>query len=567
MFWPLTAALLTCLAAVQVLSIRGESQTWDEHFELASGYSYLKTGDYRINTEQPPLAKIIQALPLLFMQASVPLNDPSWEQRDPVRFGAKFLYHNRIPADTMLFAGRLMSILMTSCLALAVAVWTRWRFGAGVALFALLLLTFDPTVIAHGRYIKQDVPVTLFAFLSCVAWGRSLILVGVFFGLALAAKFSAVFLLPVYALLYLVNRRQQGKRFSPLLFAKSMTAVGIIACLIVLVVYLPHIGMLKPVFRADRQAHPNAPMLRDINKGTMVGATLAWIGARLGLQAHPALTGFNEFVEHASQGHQSYLLGAISGKGFWYYFPVAFAVKTPTATLLALLLSAWLAIRNLRVRLRQRTATLKNEGMMAREPSTNFDWYVLCIPIVIYAGVSLASNVDIGIRHLLPIYPFLFIAMSSVLIRSVWKFKRPTLAALAILLIVESASIYPHYPAFFNTVSGGPRNGPRYLLDSNIDWGQDAKNLKAWMVAHNIPAVCGCYFGNADLGYYKIEMQDLPSTWETEQRAKLNCVAAVSVTPLYGLYVPKGSYAWLREREPMERIGYSIYLYDLRKGR
>ncbi len=188
MFWPLTAALLTCLAAVQVLSIRGESQTWDEHFELASGYSYLKTGDYRINTEQPPLAKIIQALPLLFMQASVPLSDPSWEQRDPVRFGAKFLNHNRIPADTMLFAGRLMSILMTSCLALAVAVWTRWRFGAGVALFALLLLTLDPTVIAHGRYIKQDVPVTLFAFLSCVAWGRSLILVGVFFGLALGLR-------------------------------------------------------------------------------------------------------------------------------------------------------------------------------------------------------------------------------------------------------------------------------------------------------------------------------------------------------------------------------------------
>lgn len=555
LFWPLTIALVTFLAGAQVLSVRHESQAWDEHLELASGYTYLKTGEYRLIVEHPPLSRIIQALPLLFLGASLPASDPSLQKKDPLAFSSEFLYHNRVPADTMLFAARLMSILMTVCLGLAMAVWTRMRFGPGIALFALLLYCFDPTVIANGRYIKHDIPVALFVLLACAAWGAflcenrivPLVLAGVFAGLAVVTKFVALFLLPVYILLYLIRRWQQREGLSASHFIGSFAVVGAITFLIVVVTYAPQIGMVKPIFRGERLEHGRVKMLRDINQSGLVAKAFAWTGGRLGFQAHPFLEGLAVFARHAGSGQEGYLLGTISKTGWWYYFPVAFAVKTPTATLLALLAAIMLAWGRLRLR------------------AIAFDWYVLLIPIAIYVGASMATKVDIGIRHLLPIYPLLFIAISAAVVGSEWKYKYVAVAVLSAGLIIESVSIYPHYLAFFNVVAGGPRQGPRYLLDSNIDWGQDAKNLKDYMVAHRIPRICSCYFGNADLSYYGIEQDEVPATWEAAERAKVDCVAAVSVTPLYDLYVEPGRFVWLRSRKPTDMVGYSIYIYDLRK--
>src|SRR6266566_7640650 len=204
--------MLACLAATQALSVRQESQTWDEDLEIASGYSYLKTGEYRIIVEHPPLARVLQALPLVFLDAGDPASYPTWQKGDYDQFSRDFLYRNRLPADTILFAARSMAILTTLCLGLAIALWTRSRFGSAAALFALLLFSFDPTVIANGRYTKHDIPVTLFAFLACAAWGAflrdrrisRLVWAGLCFGLALVTKFSALFLVPVFVLLYII---------------------------------------------------------------------------------------------------------------------------------------------------------------------------------------------------------------------------------------------------------------------------------------------------------------------------------------------------------------------------
>src|SRR5262245_42882076 len=122
-FWRVAGLLIAIMGAVQVLSIRQETQTWDEGFDLAAGYSYLKTGDYRINTEHPPLGKYINALPLLLLNPKLPIDHWSWRDRKPVDFGIEFLYHNRIDADTLMFTGRLMTILLTLSLAAALAWW------------------------------------------------------------------------------------------------------------------------------------------------------------------------------------------------------------------------------------------------------------------------------------------------------------------------------------------------------------------------------------------------------------------------------------------------------------
>src|SRR5713226_9420209 len=174
-FWPVALLLLGIMGVTQVLSVREEAQTFDEGFDLAAGYSYWKTGEFRINTEHPPAGKWIDAAPLLFFKPKLPIEHPSWKQRDNAAFGREFLYHNTVPADTMLFAGRMMSVAATLSFGLVLALWTKREFGALAAALALLFFSFDPNVIAHGRYITSDIFVTVFSFLSCISWARFLV--------------------------------------------------------------------------------------------------------------------------------------------------------------------------------------------------------------------------------------------------------------------------------------------------------------------------------------------------------------------------------------------------------
>ncbi len=483
------AVLLGLMTVVQVLSIRQEAQTWDEGTHLAAGLSYWKTGDYRMNSEHPPLAKLLCAIPLLFMNVSLPFEYPAWEQRNEVDFGAYFLYTNRLSADQMLFPARCVTILLTLCLGIAVAFWTRRHFGDAAALFAVALVAFDPNLIAHGRYVTTDLAVTLFSFLACIAWVRALeqktalafVVAGVALGLALGSKFSALFLIPVFVFLGFLRRPA---------WKGALIAAAAAAAMIV-VLYGP------------------------------AGPWLYWRGLR-------------DVLAHNGEGHEAYLLGQISQKGWWYYFPVAFLVKTPTATL-ALCAASVFYVRRV-------TA-------------------VLAAPLIVYAALTLGSSLDIGFRHLLPILPFLYVVMGV----GAARMPRWLSIGLVALLVVESLSVYPNYLAFFNRVSGGPGNGPRYLLDSNIDWGQDTKKLKAWLDSRGVHRICNVYFGEAFPVHYGVETAPLPGNDDVEARQSLDCFAAASVTPLYGLYVENDRYSWLRKLSPVAKIGYSMYVYDLRK--
>jgi hypothetical protein len=161
------------------------------------------------------------------------------------------------------------------------------------------------------------------------------------------------------------------------------------------------------------------------------------------------------------------------------------------------------------------------------------------------------------------VYPFLFVALAAALARRNWG--KRALAALVLVLMVESLAIWPHYLAFFNGFVGGPDKGPEYLVDSNLDWGQELSDLKQYVVAHQIKRLCVCYFGHARMDYYKLDYLYLPRTDQTDERAKVDCVAAVSATQLMGAYVGEDTFRWLRARKPMAKVGYSIYLYDLRR--
>jgi hypothetical protein len=537
------SGLLATLAVVQTLSIRGESQTFDEAFEIASGYSYLKTGDYRISLEQPPLGRMLSALPLLFLNLSVPVD----LEASDVDFGREFLYQNRAPADTILFWARTTTILTTLCLGLALALWTRAEFGSLAALFALVLFSFDPSIIAYGRYAKDDMLVTLLSFLTCLAWAdylrrgkrRSLWLTGALFGLAVSTKFSASFLLLVFIILAIVHARQKSADLRQ--SARAILLVCALGFVVTLGVYAPETKLLLPAGQAARRADPSIRMLRDVvDARTTTGRIMRYAGNRFGIRAHPLFVGVNLVAYHNFTGHPAYLLGMTSDSGWWYYFPVVFAVKTPVATLLILALSIAAALW--------------------RRKTPAFPHLVALVPIAVYVGISMLVHINIGLRHILPVYPFLFALLGATMAQ--W---RPRYALVAcVLLMAESLAVYPNYLAFFNVAVGGAANGPRYLLDSNIDWGQDLIKMKSWMDARGVKEICHLYFGSADQTYYGIEGPGIPAT--RDHRAEADCFAAISVTPLYGDYVKPGEYAWLRELQPVARIGYSIYVYDLRKS-
>ncbi|MGC9969809.1 MAG: phospholipid carrier-dependent glycosyltransferase [Bryobacteraceae bacterium] len=561
-FWAAVAALLVTMGAVQVLSALQETQTWDEGIYLAAGYSYWKTGDYRMNREHPPLFKLLFALPLLPLNPSLPADRQVWDTADQADFSYQFMHQNRVPADTLLFLGRAGAILLTLLFGLLLVLWARREFGAAPAVLALFLFAFDPNLIAHSRYVTADLMVTLFIFLAVVTWAkfletkryRDLVLAAAMLSLALVSKFSALFLLPLLLLFYLLRWWQEGRggRLSAKHLAVSLVIAGTICVATVCVVYGPE---------TVRSIH--GPRLTAVvDRSTPVSAALHWFGKRLGLPAHPYLVGLHAQAVHDHLGHPAYLMGQHSQTGWWYYFPVVFAVKTPTAVLLLCaacfgLALLWLARAGPLVALR---------GLRA----IPLRWLVVSLTPAVYFLLSMLSHINIGIRHLLPVYPFLFVLLAAALFHKRldrFRWARAGLLALVIaVLLAESVGIYPHYLAFFNTLAGGPGRGPEYLVDSNIDWGQDLKKLRKYLdsIRWKQP-VCVAYFGRASMTYYGIEYQGLPTTDDLTGRGQVDCLAAISVTLLHDVYLGSASYRWLRERTPMAKVGYSIYVYDLRK--
>ena len=170
LFWPAVASILAIVGVLEVRSARRETQTWDEGIHISAGYSYWKFGDFSWNVEHPPLVKMVSTLPLTWMGLTSERNEADGKRKDQVRYGIDFLYKNRRDADTILIAARSANILLTLLFAVAVAWWTRRRYGPAAGLTAAALCAFDPNLMAHGRYVTTDFPVTVFFFFACVLW-------------------------------------------------------------------------------------------------------------------------------------------------------------------------------------------------------------------------------------------------------------------------------------------------------------------------------------------------------------------------------------------------------------
>jgi hypothetical protein len=549
------AALLLLLLALQgIVFITESSQTSDEAAHLAAGYSYLVEGDYRLNPEHPPLIKMLAALPLLPLQLDFP-RGALWEQAEEWNIGRLFVHENRVPNDTLLLLARLPVLGLSILLGLAIYRFARRLFGAAGGLLALSIWVLDPNVVAHSGLVTTDLGIALFIFLSVVAlWSwierpspQRLILFGLAVGGAFASKYTAVWLPAILGAV-----------------ALALVAAGD-----------PTPGRL--LAGGSRGDGATASRLRRLWVLTAAGLVAAAIAAVILLLSYRVgqigwwFTGLDRTLHHSAIGHRAYLAGQVSETGWWYYFPLAWAIKTPPGIMALVFATMIAAVAGRRLRTR--------------------DEIVLWVPVVVTLGIVMCWKVNIGLRHLLPIYPFLCVAAG----RLAWRPARagteppgapaPTrraatgrLAAAGVALALGSAAweaiaIAPYDLAYFNRFAGGPAHGHEWLLDSNLDWGQAHRALKRYADAQNLPMIYCAFNGNSDPWYYGVRYQYAPGSGNLrtakDRPARMPDGAprelfAINAMILHSLHFSRPDlYAWLLGRKPLATPGYAWFVFDI----
>ncbi len=499
-----------------------QSQTFDESVNLVSGYYFVKTGKSYLNPEHPPLISLFSSLPLFFLRLNPPVIDrdnPEQEFYNPknskyrYRIANRFIYENNVSHDIILFLARLPIVILSCALAFLIFFLSNkfWGFYAGM--FSLLLYSLDPNFIAHGELVTMDVGLAFFYTLSSYLYIDylnnkklyKLPLVALSFSLAVLTKFPAFLLLIVFFIISTIdgyrNLRKLINNYAEIFL------VLLFSFIVIFVFYRENIG----------------DYLRSLQYA----------------------------YNHSKYGDYNFLFGAFSPNGWFYYFIIAFLVKTPSATLAIFLLTLIVFLKN-RKQLRMYT-------------------YII-LPSFVFLLASLFSTVNIGHRYILPLYPFLFIFAGSLLREEFTKSKifRILTMFCVLVLVYSNFKIYPHYLSYFNILGGGPERGHRILVDSNIDWGQDLKFLKKYMDNNKVDEIYFAYFGSVDPGYYGINYRFIPSSFNryiegADEPYKLKLpiperkILAVSVTYLYESI----AYHWLQSIVPDARAGYSIYIYDI----
>jgi 4-amino-4-deoxy-L-arabinose transferase-like glycosyltransferase len=544
-------------------SLVGDSPTMDEQNHLARGLAFLRTGDPRLSVEHPPLVNAISALPLLLLDdVRLPIDHPSWQQREGwYAFAEQLLWVYNQDVSRMIFLARLPIVWLTLGLALLAYGFARqlWA-GRSPALLAFYLLLFEPNVMAHGRYTTTDVGGAFFMMLVLVllwrlwqpghAQWRSQLAAGVAVGLAFGSKLSALAFVPVWAVLALLPL--YGETVAPANWRQLLLGAG---------------RRLRQLGVAGLIALPVLWLIFGLEWGPLSfqSSELAFLHGRAGPM--PTFwSGVEQILLLSRHGRMSaFLLGRFSEDGFLAYFPVAFLVKTPLPVLFLLAAAVMLLLR----------------APMNRRPAL-----FLLVPALLYFLLSMHSALNIGYRHLLPILPLLAVLIGGLASLRVARREEQVaggrwqaLYALpwtAVLLLVWSAiAIHPHYLSYFNALAGGPANGYRVLVDSNLDWGQDLLRLQAWMAEHEVAQLKLSWFGTADPAYYGVAYEPLPGLprhFDLWWRVPFNTAApepgiyAISATNLWEIPLrpeEKTVFAWFRAREPDHRVGYSILIFEV----
>jgi 4-amino-4-deoxy-L-arabinose transferase-like glycosyltransferase len=626
--WLGAGILLAAMLVLMLGASQEDSLTYDEPAHIAAGYTYLKFRDARLNYEHPPLLKMLAALPLLPLSPHFPLDSRAWQEENNGQWetARTFLYESGNDPHRIAALARLGPTVLTVFLGLMCFLWMLRRGGSGAALLTLFLFAFSPSVLAHGRLVTTDVAAALGVTLAGVAFipfleaprGKTALLAGLALGMALLCKFSTFLLVPFMAVVTLLWMGLKPKKKWHYLF--GFATMGLVAFLVVLGCYVwttwsypperqfrdsymalfwvaggpagrvgnetidEYFHLMRQTRTRDLEACARLKALHILTRLRRCPAELV-----IFLADRPLLRAWGQYlyglvwtINRVSLGAHAtfpfYFRGEVSLSGQPLFFPIAYAVKEPLSLHLLTMLALILACLKLRP---SPWSPYVVANWLRSHPADTFmlGW------IAFYWIVSIQANLNLGVRHLLAVYPFTFMLVSREVCRWLRARRRTAFKAASILCprgsgvvvlllwyCISVVLVYPSFLAYFNEAVGGPEQGGRFVVDSNLDWGQDLRRLRRFVDAQGIGRIAVNYFGTSsdryELGEKLIPWRSALGPYEgwLAVSATVLKVAQARWEPQFGHKV-EDSYLWLEGEKPVAKIGYSIFVFDRRPER
>ncbi len=591
------AVLLLLSAALALWSARAKSEAYDEPMYILSGYSYVVSGDLSLNREHPPLAKYLIGLPLLLLDLELP---PDYQSR-PATATAFIAHQAHAHPREILFLARLNGVFLLLLLGLYARAWARLAFGEAAGLLALALVALNPAVIGLSVVAGNDFAVTVFGFAACFhAWRwlsggarTSLLAAAVLLGCAVGSKFTALVLVPVLGLAILLAALRQRR---PALLGWGLLALAAAGG----VVWVLYGGEARSL--AEARQHPRFVSRSDdarlFDTPLFEDGLPRLFGEDGKIPLLSFLKGLDLQLEHARHGHVNFWRGANSLEGSPDFYAASWLIKNPEAFTLLLLLGllAW----------RRTWRGAPHEVLL---------WLY---PLLLFVVFSRA-DVQLGFKYVLPAVPFLAVAAARwldapsgawpraprrelivaavvVLLASAavllyvgdrgpwrWSHALPWVGALAVaglclaaragadgrvsqagpaaaLLLWAAGGVLarqPHNLVYFNEWVGGPENGTHWSVIGD-DWGQDTVLLGQWMAANGVERVRYDYYGTADPEAWGVRYA--PTFGHPQTFEPFAGWCAVHVTLLRRF---PDTYFFLLGKQPVARLGHTIFLYEL----
>ncbi|MFZ3031681.1 MAG: glycosyltransferase family 39 protein [Candidatus Moraniibacteriota bacterium] len=617
---PLVAIILFAHFVLSLVISSQESMTFDEKAHIPASYSYVRYGDMRLNPEHPPLLKDLAGLFLLPLGLDFPLDTKEWQEgvNEQWLLGDLFINCSRPDiacndADTILFFSRIPITLIAVLLGIAIFLWTRELGGAVAGVIAVTLYAFDPNIIAHNHYVTTDIGSAAFIFFAFYFFVRflknqtakTILLSGIFLGLAELSKFSAVLLFPIFGLFTLLYALSQAKTATDTRSTLHFKLATLFRALLgysgsVLICFV----LIWVVYAGNTFAMPGEKLaaLADhfLSQPNIFAQTANNIVVTL--SDSPVFKPLSEYLlgvfmvfSRVAGGNTHYFLGTVTDDASPWYFPVVFLLKETLPFLVLLLFTTGYGLFRM-VALYGKEKSLGIMHLLARSFHDHIAQYLSVFFVLFYSYISITGNLNIGFRHLFPILPFLYLLIGKA-VADIYKRHIAEPATHQILAIMISLFLfavvaipvisYPSYLSYFNAMAGGHTEGYRYATDSNYDWGQDLKHLKNFVNKHNecqagtAPLSSTCtltsyppidqirvdYFGGSNPRYY---LGDRYVSWWASREPEAGWYAISSFfyqESLYKTLAPgEKNYSWLKDKTPLARAGDSFFIYYIPEG-
>lgn len=592
----------------------GHSGIVDEIAHIPAGYAYLQYQDYRLNPEHPPLVKDLAALPLQFMSLNFPTDIAAWndETNGQWESGWKFIYERGNNPESIFFWARLLPMLLIFLLGYYVYRWAHELFGRKAALVALLLLAFAPNFLTHATYVTTDFGVAVFIFIAVYYFTKfirepsygKITAVSITLALAALAKFSAFLLFPYFALLILIAilvrqvpikdffsriawKSEKKKRW--FVYVISGVIILIVSHLIIAVPYTHHITKMPATLETQ--------LINDsLPQTTGISAV-----ARNALHSIEKLPGGRPFAQYflgvsmvfarVSGGNSAFLVGDYRNEGWWYYYFVAYALKNPLpivlGTIMLMVFGVWNVFRKSiplspflyqgRGNQAQNASPLLDKeggrgGKICRWTWARFEIISMLGVIAMFWLAGIKSTANIGIRWMIPNDPFTYVLLGGMVM---WmlrhggqrRLKQIIFGALGAWLVIGTLSWYPIFPSYFNELIGSRNNAYKYLVDSNLDWGQDLNRLGNWVKDQNLEKIYVDYFGGGVPEHSITTAEVIPwhSRYGLPEEGSYLAVSATfyQMSEYFARVNGEVSYVRILSRAPDFQVGHSILVYHI----